>query len=80
MQSIIESLKNSCTAFIRTRFFLQMVEKINHIHKKLIIQYFDEVIADTELIWLKAHQKILKEKFGNNWTIYEAKDIFAQIS
>lgn len=44
---------------------------MNNIHKKLIIWDFDGVIADTEVIWLKVRQKMLKETFGIDWTIDE---------
>ena len=39
--------------------------------KKLIIWDLDGVIADTESIWMESRQKLLNQKFGINWTIYE---------
>ena len=35
--------------------------------KKLIIWDFDGVIADTEKLWLKNRQALLKEYMGVDW-------------
>ena len=40
---------------------------MNNFKPKLIIWDFDGVIADSEKIWLKNRQKILKEEYGINW-------------
>lgn len=66
-----------CMSSVRTRIFPTESCKMN---KKLIIWDFDGVISDTEHLWIRNWQILLKKNFGVEWDFETAKNELAGLS